>query len=88
MVHLKFNPVVYCAEAVGTQSTQWRLLLAAICCSLSAFLFLQVRYLAEHLASLLLLPEVRQGMCRLPAPVLQELLSAEVLEVEQVQRGS
>eukprot|EP00878_Enallax_costatus_P014242 GHUV01014897.1.p1 GENE.GHUV01014897.1~~GHUV01014897.1.p1 ORF type:complete len:549 (+),score=161.79 GHUV01014897.1:230-1876(+) len=42
-----------------------------------------VQYVAQHLASLLLLSEVRQGLCRLPAGLVQDVLGSEVLEVEQ-----
>lgn len=44
----------------------------------------QVTYLAKRLSSLLLLPDARQMLMRLPQPLLQQLLSSEALEVEQV----
>jgi len=46
----------------------------------------QVTYLAKRLSSLLLLPDARQMLMRLPQPLLQQLLSSEALEVEQVGR--
>lgn len=44
----------------------------------------QVECLAKRLLSLLLLPEARQSLLRLPQPLLCELLSSEALEVDQV----
>ncbi|WIA18794.1 hypothetical protein OEZ85_003478 [Tetradesmus obliquus] len=42
-----------------------------------------VQYIAQHLSSLLLLPEVRQGLTKLPPALLLQLLSCEALEVDQ-----
>lgn len=44
----------------------------------------QVQYIAQHLSSLLLLPEVRQALTKLPPGLLLQLLSCEALEVDQV----
>lgn len=57
----------------------WLPLCACVC--------LQVQYLALHLSSLLLLPDARQALARLPASLLVQLLSSEALEVEQVGSG-
>lgn len=46
-----------------------------------------VQYVAQRLASLLVLPDARQGLLRLPDSLLQQLLCCEVLEVEQVRLG-
>jgi hypothetical protein len=43
-----------------------------------------VQYIAQHLSLLLLLPEVRQALTKLPAALLMQLLSSEALEVDQV----
>jgi hypothetical protein len=43
-----------------------------------------VQYIAQHLSSMLLLPEVRQALTKLPAVLLMQLLSSEALEVDQV----
>jgi hypothetical protein len=43
-----------------------------------------VQYIAQHLSSLLLLPEVRQALTKLPPVLLVQLLSSEALEVDQV----
>lgn len=51
---------------------------------LRTFCAQQVQYIAQHLSSLLLLPEVRQGLTKLPPALLLQLLSCEALEVDQV----
>jgi hypothetical protein len=45
---------------------------------------LQVQYIAQHVSSMLRLPEVRQALTKLPAVLLMQLLSSEALEVDQV----
>ncbi|KAF8064617.1 Klhl12 [Scenedesmus sp. PABB004] len=42
-----------------------------------------VQYLAQHLPSLLVAPDARAALCRLPAGLLQQLLSCDALEVAQ-----
>jgi hypothetical protein len=44
----------------------------------------QVEYLATRLSSLLLMPDSRQALLRLPEPLLRQLLSSEAVDVEQV----
>jgi hypothetical protein len=43
-----------------------------------------VQYIAQHVSSLLQLPEVRQALTKLPPALLMQLLSSEALEVDQV----
>lgn len=44
----------------------------------------QVEYLATRLSSLLVMPDSRQALLRLPEPLLRQLLSSEAVDVEQV----
>lgn len=44
----------------------------------------QVEYLATRLSSLLVMPDSRQALLRLPEPLLRQLLSCEAVDVEQV----
>ncbi len=44
----------------------------------------QIDYLAKRLSSLLVLPDSRQGLMRLPEPLLRQLLACEAVDVEQV----
>lgn len=44
----------------------------------------QVSYLATRLSSLLVMPDTRQALLRLPEPLLHQLLSSEAVDVEQV----
>lgn len=45
---------------------------------------MQVDYLAKRLSSLLVLPDSRQALMRLPEPLLRQLLTCEAVDVEQV----
>jgi hypothetical protein len=44
----------------------------------------QVDYLAKRLSTLLVLPDSRQALMRLPEPLLRQLLACEAVDVEQV----
>jgi hypothetical protein len=44
----------------------------------------QVEYLATRLSSLLLLPDSREALLRLPEPLLRQLLGSEAGDVDQV----
>jgi hypothetical protein len=51
------------------------------CCGL---LRCQVQYLAKRLSTLLVMPDSRQALMRLPEPLLRQLLASEAVDVEQV----
>lgn len=44
----------------------------------------QVEYLAKRLSTLLVMPDSRQALMRLPEPLLRQLLASEAVDVEQV----
>lgn len=47
---------------------------------------MQVDYLAKRLSTLLVLPDSRQALMRLPEPLLRQLLACEAVDVEQVRQ--
>jgi hypothetical protein len=76
------SPLQHCQAWLPAKLNQPFLLPAVASCT--HLTTQQVQYIAQHLSSLLLLPEVRQALTKLPPVLLVQLLSCEALEVDQV----